>query len=431
LWPSYKKNQSEISQDEPGPKQKWKSIQHHKVHSGNSLPCLIPAYTEKWAYYPDIYLGYSKNPLFGYLKYYSGSELMPYGSPGFLNNGLPAFNDPQPDGVTFIPAPAGLDDLNSTAMRVMLPAIKEEMSLVNSVIELKDFRSMIRLGLSAANNLNKVVPTVRAWLTKATRDDGSLRTLSRLGASGFLQWEFAFAPLLSDIAAFQAALLRTEKRMNDLITRAGRPQVRHFTYKWVEFPDVKEEQSNPGFGFPKWENQTVGLYDSSRQVIYEPTVFHAQVRYNYYFSNYQLEHARVLSLLDSLGINLNPAIIWNAIPWSFVVDWVIGVNRWLDTAKVQNMEPLINIRDYLWSVKRSRKIRVSRGIVKSYYGLVPGQQVPLAEVTETAYRRQYGMPSWVSLTASGLSPKELSLGAALVIARKRRPSRKSWSKFLG
>jgi hypothetical protein len=129
----------------------------------------------------------------------------------------------------------------------------------------------------------------------------------------------------------------------------------------------------------------------------------------------------LLSHLDYLGINLNPAIIWNAIPWSFVVDWVAGVGPYLDQLRVENMAPQINIRRALWSVSRKRVITVSKGTRVSnptYHTLLTRNRLPA--VTQTAYRRQLFMPSISSIQSSGLTPKEFSLGAALVIAQRAR-----------
>ncbi|DAD51791.1 maturation protein [ssRNA phage Gerhypos.1_21] len=43
-------------------------------------------------------------------------------------------------------------------------------------------------------------------------------------------------------------------------------------------------------------------------------------------------------LLDSLGFELNPRIIWDAIPFTFVIDWFFGVGSWLDRFRVDALE---------------------------------------------------------------------------------------------
>lgn len=60
-------------------------------------------------------------------------------------------------------------------------------------------------------------------------------------------------------------------------------------------------------------------------------------------------NTRILkSLLDSLGFELNPRIVWDAIPLSFVVDWFFGVGKWLETWKIDTMElPIAYVDSYL------------------------------------------------------------------------------------
>lgn len=159
--------------------------------------------------------------------------------------------------------------------------------------------------------------------------------------------------------------------------------------------------------------------------------FHAQIEYNFNYTQFQREHAHVLALLDALGVNFNPAIVWNALPWSFVVDWVVGVSRWLDNLKVGNMEPKINILQYLWSVRRSRTVQVEGKVAfnKYFSGYDPYTYYPTAYVSfpvtyETAYRRSAGLPGPSWFETSGLSSKEFSLGAALVVSHRRHPKRK-------
>lgn len=43
-------------------------------------------------------------------------------------------------------------------------------------------------------------------------------------------------------------------------------------------------------------------------------------------------------LLDSLGFELNPNIIWDAVPFTFVIDWFFDVGSWLSRYKVDALE---------------------------------------------------------------------------------------------
>jgi hypothetical protein len=183
-----------------------------------------------------------------------------------------------------------------------------------------------------------------------------------------------------------------------------------------------------------------GLHDVSttickRITVNSPSVFHAEIQYNYNYNGFQVAHAQLLGLLDAMGAQLNPQIIWNAIPWSFVVDWVLGVSRWLGQFKGYNMEPVINIQRFLTSVKRTRSVYITLenermvDLVSGgyWYQGYPGLRNTLPGVHESAYRRDVNLPTVSSILASGLTLTEISLGAALVTSRRFNPKRaKRW-----
>lgn len=425
IWPSYEDHFEVILTDNKGDHGKWKTCEHYKrscskpvAMSGSIITSLRYAGSDA-----SIAKGIVKDPM---ACYYSS-----FGSPGKFNNDLPSFYVTRIDG-GFVSQPSDLDSLEQRAFASMLPLIKAELSLINSVIELKDFAPLKRqIGSLATKirqnplHLNIINARVAARTAITTFRSMSLREIATRaiqgGANKYLQYAFAWAPLLSDIIALRKAIRTFQRRINDLITRAGRVQERHFAYNWNEFP-------NPSYtAFDRQPLSTIYWWakasaDFTRLVTYEPTQFHAQIRYNYNYTQYQRENARVLGLLDALGINLNPSIIWNAIPWSFVIDWVVNVNRALSALSVANMEPQINILEYLWSVKRKRTIYVDR---QTNYGTFStsykdANKVPLPIVTETAYRRQVAPVQVARIISSGLTTKEVSLGAALVVTRRRR-----------
>lgn len=408
-----------------GSRKTWKDCEHYKMfHTDPSAKAdPKPSHFVNDANSGGAhYHGSAKKAYARYRLYtYGGSTSEPFGASGSPISGITAFDQPNAIDGTFVPAPANLDNLNSMALKVMLPRIKEELSIINSIIELKDFKRLPDLIKQFAS----VVPLIRNGL----RSGNPLRTFRdflRLPASTYLTWEFAIAPLIDDICGVHAALAKFQAQIQNLISREGKMQTRHFSWKWREFPATQDELSpsgmldQPGFILDDpaytWKQYRIVETDASE--------FHAEIQYNYNYTEFQRVHALSLGLLDALGINFNTQIIWNALPWSFVVDWVVDVNRFLGQyGKVQNMEPVINIHQYLWSIKRKRTIKMFMQCSTNHPSVtdlyLTGSRVSLPEITETAYRRQTGIPGYSSLTSSGLSLKELSLGAALVSSRGR------------
>jgi hypothetical protein len=59
----------------------------------------------------------------------------------------------------------------------------------------------------------------------------------------------------------------------------------------------------------------------------------------------------VYAHLDNLGVRLDPAIVWNAIPFSFVVDWVVDVSGFLGSFARDNYPINVVVHDFCHSYK--------------------------------------------------------------------------------
>lgn len=410
---SHKGEASRASRTRP-----WKNFQHFKSVADNSSTQYPVNYAYDLYEYGSTYSGRYSTPYSCCSGYTGLGSLVqaPFGTTGQFDGGLPSFTAPQTDG-GFIPLPSGLDNLITQSSLAMLPGIKASLSLPNFIIEMKDFKNF------PAQVKNILKFTLKGGLKKTLKQ---LLNVPSKGSDAYLQAQFNILPLISDLQKIKSAVDGVEKQLASLLANEGRVIIRHWVYKYDEFaphvPDVSDyyyaEEFNP---LPQWS-----VFKLHRYVQYEPTVFHAEIQYAYELTDYQREHARVLALQDSLGWTINPAIVWNAIPWSFVVDWVLGVAKWLDQFKRAGMTPRINILNYLWSIKRQRTITCWRGLVPTQNGppeLRVGTLYSLPTVRQTAYRRSVDYHAGVSsILSSGLSPKELSLGAALGGSRlKYRP----------
>jgi hypothetical protein len=432
--PTFIKSYEEIYPAQSGShKSEWTSFEHYKVSSGDvqipgkldySLPTVwgAPSYQTTWGQPVHPYAAYSSDW---------------FGEAGQLNFGLTPLYVKRPDG-GFVPPPGDLDFLVQRSLDAMLPRIKSDLSLINSVIELKDFYSLPHTIAQIASlpdlykSLGRLIPPGGLTFSSLRGFTRPLREWFRAGADSYLQAKFNILPLLSDIAALSHAMSRVDRRLNDLITRSGNVRRRHYTSLIAELHPTQDEKTVSFSSTYPGEYEIVSHLTLERYSYPTSTTFHAEIEYNYNYTRYQVEHARILGFLDAIGLNLNPAIIWNAIPWSFVVDWVIGISQWLSQQRIGLMDPKINIRRYLWSVKRARSIISTGRSVRPFYGFggepnVTSPTVPLPVVNEVAYRRQLYEPGLSSIRLSGLNPQEFTLGAALVISRRSaRHRRNSW-----
>lgn len=340
-----------------------------------------------------------------------------FGSQDYPTVGLPALYELK-NGAIIKDVP-DLANLIAWSLKSMLPEIRPELSLLNSIYELKDFKTL--------------PATIRRLKPYSPKGKLSLRRILGGGSDSYLQSQFNLLPLLSDIAGIRNALKNAQKQVNQMLALEGKPLTRHY---WRDlsapYPN-KDETSGSTYTQAQstyWSNPNgatamiIGTWRPRRVVTYEVQRFHAEIQYTYYLSGFDREHAYVKGLMDGLGVNLNPAIIWNAIPWSFVVDWVLGVSRWLNQFRVNNLEPRTVIHRYLWSTSVKRKIDIySKMNVNATY--VGSPEVLNTTVVEEAYKRFPRGISTTDITTSGVSAKEFLLMSALALSKlTRRPRHK-------
>lgn len=415
-----------------GSKSEWKSWEHFKSWCASQpLPSGIPVYASKWELAPSYHVGTPVNPYGVYVAYSGSGSVMYYGNPGQLDSGLPGFYVPRAEDGGFIPPPVGADGMVQRALNSMLPIIKSELSVMNSAYELKDFTTLPKtwaaikkLGAMTDRLVTRTGELIRLQ-SRATLSD-----YARVVSDSYLQTKFNFEPLISDISGIYTALSSVEKRISDFITRQGRVQTKHYSFRFTEFTN-SSEISPAYFAVEPYKANPFSTCKVSRLVDYDPSGFHCQIQYNYNYTELQVAHARLLSLLDSLGIQLNPAIIWNGIRWTFLIDWFVGVSQFLSTFKYEAMKPKINMLKFCWSIRRARRITCHISNVGSFYaypGVVNGQQTTLPVVTQTAYRRSVKLPTASSIQTSGLNSTEFTLGAALVYTNRRHPRNKRKSR---
>lgn len=468
----------EIIRSDPTNYGAWKPCQHYKCVTlqradrrllpvSGTTSAQVPRYTSeiKWAttepYRSDAHAmvanGWKLKGIPAEVAWDCAAPAALLGLPGaHLVGAPPLYVTPgeEPNG-DFIPDPSNLGELQFASLQAMLPTIKSELSLINSVLELKDFKSLPKtlkgigeFGLRLAGslrtgkrlNLKSELGHIRRTFSK--KRGPTLREALNVGADSYLSYSFAIAPLLSDVCGMYRALRDTQARINDLVNRQGKRRVKHFTMRLSPTSSEDHVTSAP-FSFSGGGQFTGTLVETPhpwmtwtyasrsltcggnlvRRIKPADAVFHAQIEYNYYFTRFQTENAQLLGLLDALGVNLDPSIIWNAIPWSFVVDWVSNIGSWLGRRKVMNMEPQINISRYQWSMKTTRRTEV---FLEDYETFPGDRHEPLKmhELWESSYKRGLNMiPTSDPLIVGGLSLRELSLAGALAITRKWRPKR--------
>lgn len=125
-------------------------------------------------------------------------------------------------------------------------------------------------------------------------------------------------------------------------------------------------------------------------------------------------------LLDSLGFELNPRIIWDAIPFSFILDWFFGVGSWLSNFKVDALELPITLVDACLQYKE--KLTIEWSTVSDHLtGYVPFPRSGSAAFEGTFFHRMPIEPDYATFSGLGWklpSLKQLTLGVSLATVLK-------------
>jgi len=355
-----------------------------------------------------------------------------FGPPDNPTIGLPVLYTKVAGTGKFVKLVSNIDTLVNVAVRQMLGQTRPETSLINSLLELKDIKSLPRHTASALQLLGKVRKELPIALQGMSAFHWKIQQKSLLRVLGvlsgaLLQSEFNLRPLYNDVLAIATTLRTVREQMLKTVANDGIRRRRDYnidlTKDFVDSDKLSASYANPGsslninFNYPSGMIGNCRLY---RMVRYHRRLFHAQVIYSHYYSHHQKQNALMLGLLDKLGIMFDPSIVWNAIPWSFVVDWVVGVNQWLAQFRYSNMEPVTLIHKFCWS---QHVLRTINTVVQPQTLITPtyrGIDRIASSITEDAYIRSTQKLNVVAaLSGSGLNSREFILASALKLSRQR------------
>lgn len=258
--------------------------------------------------------------------------------------------------IPYQPPAINLHNLSADAFTAMRPTMTNKLSLTNFILELGDLKQLFRLW-----------DTHKSVITNA--------------AAGHLNYSFGWRPLLSDLKKIFQYIGQYEMKLHDLISRAESPQVRRFRTN-VTGTDVESYAYDE-----PWSGHQFKLHTA-----YSNITFCAKMCFAYSLPKYRWSELNCRAALDALGLNVNPAQIWDAIPFSFLVDWFTNIGTVLEQFNNNWLEPILSVRSMMYSV-------LTEGTTKTYafpwYRQYPEQSVHWELCSQhefTHYTRSWGLP---------------------------------------
>lgn len=264
------------------------------------------------------------------------------------------------------------NQLSAEAYQTMKPSLSSGFSLTNFVAELAQMKTMFRLFDRSKN-------------------------LLRNSAGAHLNWEFGWKLFISDLIEIWNKLHNYKALLEDYKSKQGRVLVRHFKKVLVR-DDISKETN-------------VVSYKTHTTERRHTVTYHATMRYVYSVPKLDSEYAETLALMDALGVKLTPSVIWNGIPFSFVVDWFLSVGSFLESREADYLESKVTILDFCHSVTEEA--------VDHLYSDMNGSHIFHGSVTRRLYNRHRAIPNsddFGVVLSHRYGSRQVLLSAALLVA---------------
>lgn len=212
-----------------------------------------------------------------------------------------------------------LEDARRRAWWSMQPRFQGEFDALNFLYELKDFKDIARhICRIKFSELGKRVKSMKSKIKAAEKKVASgstseavlrfVNTGSKSLAEAYLTKVFAIDPLIRDCVTFAEQLQTLVKNaQQEFFDRGKNIQNSHYT-------ELIDEQTSFGTPF-QWGVMYKGSHTS--------TTYVATMSYNY---NYSMR-TEWDAIKRMYGLDLNARVVWNALPFSFVLDYFLKVDQ--------------------------------------------------------------------------------------------------------
>ena len=231
------------------------------------------------------------------------------------------------------------------------------------------------------------------------------RSISKTAAGGYLNFSFGWSPFIGDLQKLSTLVGSVNAKIQHLIDTYGK-RTRLHRY----FPDV--------VGIPAWRDYQWYQSPVGDFAIYM-TRHQTDVRANG-FLFHRLEGLKSLggqlrAFASALGLNNPLQVFWEAIPYSFAVDWFLKVGRRLSALTAQPFQGEWQLSDMTFSVSST-----------TYWDIYQGQQLfngnahaihsKCGTVSCKRFTRYNYLPlDLASFNLATLSPQQQTLYLALLL----------------
>lgn len=276
----------------------------------------------------------------------------------------------QPSGINgpSVPSDGLRAELADKAFDAFFTQVPQEVDVANFLIDFKDIKDLI--------------PEVQDTIAK---------TIS----GGFLNYSFGWAPLIGDVKKLAGILESTRKRLAWLRSTFGKRTPLGYTQ---EFDVISASPSIAGHPWELTLTQSSGVFTTGCYLTHR-------------LQRLDGLEGELRGLVAALGLNSPGKIVWERIPFSFIVDWVSRVGTW--AGRQGEFQPFIgewNVSDVSHSFKQRVEYEVRYNAPTTTV-----DNVVIGSIVYETYHRNRGLPlSSALFYGRELTPQQLALSAALI-----------------
>lgn len=274
--------------------------------------------------------------------------------------------------------------------------------------------------IEAYNKFNEQVPTTVSlpnFMYELREMKGMIpsidrSSLSKTASNNFLAFEFGVKPFVADIKAIINMSDSVAKRIQHLLKQQGKTSRLSFNRTTVFDTPYTMIKS---LYIPN--NSTPSGNDVYFRRLNAKSEFHCGASLFQDLKDLEDSMATMKALAASGGFSHPARVIWNAIPYSFVVDWFFHVGKLLDSLIVQPFGGTYKVSDVGYSIKTEAVYYATQVFTESGYS---SSIEDLGTVKARSYIRRPGFPATsLFLTNGELTPMQLALSAAMLNQRRR------------
>lgn len=239
----------------------------------------------------------------------------------------------------------------------------------------------------------------------------------------YLNYDFGWRPFVKDLIDIYRLMKNIDKQMAQLVRDNGRGIRRQCTLRddsTTEFVDRKYYPYGPTNVYGTFPSYTSGSTNFSVTRTKKVRQWYV-AKYSYYIpdTNSWQWNARARAAL--FGVLPTPALLYEVLPWSWMIDWFANVGDVVSNASVNAVDNLVALYSYVMTntvTTTSAHVDAQwRSLKNSFYDIPGGSINFVTKRTQEVKFRCGGTPYGLGVSYNGLSPRKLATLAALGLSR--------------